>query len=110
MREPGGMGTGVEPWARLIDEHRRNVERLEAEQPPPPSRWSLPLGAAVPVLALAAALLWRDPMIMVAAAMCFVLLLPIGLAFLFVERLQPVALGVLLGAGGSLFTAQALLL
>ena len=109
MREPHGMNTGAGPWARLIEDHRRNVERLDAARPAPPTWWGLPLGAAVPWIPIAAALAWRDPNVVIAAVMWSAMLIPIGLACLFVQRLQPVAVGLLLGMGGALFTAQALL-
>jgi hypothetical protein len=51
---------------------------------------------------------WRTYEVTAPVAMCAALLLPFGLGCLFVERLRTLALGLLLGAGGVLFTAQAL--
>jgi hypothetical protein len=103
------MGNGGKPWSRLIEDHRRNLERLDAARPAPPSWWGLPLGVLVPCLPFGAALAWADPSVVVSAVMCFVLLVPVGLALLFVERLQHVAVGLALGMLGTLFVAQAVL-
>ena len=108
MRDPGPMVSDVGPWSRLIEEHRQNLTRLEAGRPEPPGLWGLPLGVAVPFLLVLAAVVSREPNIVVAAVMCFALLIPFGLACLFVERLQPLATGLVLGIGGSLFATAAL--
>jgi len=99
--------TELGPWSRLIEEHRQNVERLAVERPQPPAWPGLALGVLVPWALFAAALLWRTAIYPV-VGMGFVALVPTGLACLFVRRLQPVALGLLLGTGAVLFVANAL--
>jgi hypothetical protein len=103
------MGEGVGPWSRLIEDHWRNAQRLEAEGAPPPSWWGLPLGVLVPWLPFGVALAWSDPSVVVSSVVCLGLLVPVGLVFLFVERLQHVAVGLVLGMLGVLFVAQAVL-
>ncbi len=102
------MSDDLGPWTRLIEEHRRNVLRVEAAQTAPPPSWGFALGLVVPWLVFAAAVLWREPGVVITAAVCFAMLVPVGLACLLVPKLQIVTVGLVLGMGSALFTASAL--
>ena len=101
------MTTELGPWSRLIDQHRQNVDRLAVATPEAPGWWGLALGVLAPWVLFGAALLWRSAIYPV-VGLGFVALVPTGLACLFVRRLQPFALGLLLGTGALLFVAKAL--
>jgi hypothetical protein len=108
LREPVAMAGDLGPWTRLIEDHRRNLVRLDAIQPPPPPFWGLPLGVAVPWLLFLVAAAWSDPLVLSTAMISFALLVPIGLACLFVERLQIVTVGLLLGMASAFVVAWGL--
>lgn len=93
------------PWARLIEDHQRNLVRLEATEPDPPLWWALPLGVLAPWFLVLVALAWREPAVLNTAVPCFALLIPVGLGCLFVERLQIVSVGLMVGIGSSLVVA-----
>jgi hypothetical protein len=103
------MASDLGPWTRLVEEHRRNLSRLDATQPAPPVWWGLPLGVLTPWLLFVVAITGQDPTVVRTAVLCFVGLIPIGFACLFVQRLQIVTAGLVLGIGGSLFAGAVLL-
>jgi hypothetical protein len=49
--------------------------------------------------------IWREPSVRLTLVLCFAMLVPIGLTLPFVERLQTVAAGLVVGIGTSLFVA-----
>ena len=108
MREPELVASDPGPWSRLIEEHRRNAERLEAAGPELPPWWGFPLGLLVPWMLFGAAVIWRRPSVVSSAVLCFAMLVPVGMACVFVKRLQTVTVGIVLGMYGSAFAAVAL--
>ena len=91
------MTSDLGPWSRLIEEHRQNLARLDAERPEGPPWWTLPLGFALPWGCFVAASLSQQSNVVIPAVVAFAGLVPFGLVCLFVKELQTVAVGIALG-------------